>query len=69
MPVVAPKRNVLRGRIRAQVQYQLTLGRRLVKAYNTNPELLIFAPGTGVGSTLAFDQCLAQMEVALTTKA
>lgn len=69
MPVIAPKRHVLRGRIRQQVQYQLLLGNRLVEAYLKNVDLSIFTPGSGAGSQPAFSECLAQMAVALSTRA
>jgi hypothetical protein len=69
MPVVAAKRHVLRGRIRQQVQYQLLLGNRLVDAYLKNLDLLIFTPGTGSGSQPEFSACLAQMAIALSTRA
>jgi hypothetical protein len=65
MTVVARQRRVLRGKIRAQVQYQITLGRRIIRAYQENPNLLIFTGTTGPGSYTDFGLCLNQMTVAL----
>ncbi len=42
MPVVAVQRFVLRGKIRAQTQYAVLLGNRILKADNTNPGLGLF---------------------------
>lgn len=69
MPVVPVVRHVLRGRIRAQAQYELVLGQRLVNAYHLNPELLLFTGLTGPGSSGEFLACLAQMKTALATRA
>lgn len=68
MPVMAVPRNVLRGRIRAQVQYQTVLGERLIRAYELNPDLLIFTGDTGAGSKADFAACLFQMSIALLTR-
>jgi hypothetical protein len=42
MPVVPVQRFVLRGKIRAQVQYAIVLGNRILKADTTNPGLGLF---------------------------
>jgi|HubBroStandDraft_6_1064221.scaffolds.fasta_scaffold382834_3 hypothetical protein len=43
MPVVKVERFVLRGKIRAQVQYAIVLGNRILKADTVNPSLGLFA--------------------------
>ena len=69
MPVVPVVRNVLRGRIRAQAQYQVILGDRLVAAYLKNPDLLLFNGASGPGSWADFNICLEHIAIALITRA
>jgi hypothetical protein len=69
MPVVATVRHILRGKIRGQVTYAQKLGRRLVTAYEKNPELQIFAGTSGPASVEEFVLCLDQFQRALTTRA
>lgn len=68
MPVIPVVRHILRGRIRAQVQYQLLLGERLATAYGLNRDLQIFTGLTGAGSLTDWNQCLTQMTTALTIR-
>ncbi len=69
MPVVAPKRLVIRGKIRAQMQYQLLLGDRIVRAAELNTQLGIFAPFPNPGDQVQFQNCLDQFRAALLVKA
>lgn len=50
MPVVPVLRHVLRGVIRAQVTYSITIVNRLIRAQVKNPELGLFFSGSGPGS-------------------
>jgi hypothetical protein len=68
MPVVAPKRHLIRGRIRAQTQYAIVLCNRLLKAYHQNPDLPLFTGTDGPGGTLNMSQAISQWEVGLLAK-
>jgi hypothetical protein len=65
MPVVAPTRYKLRGRIRAQVTYARQINQRLVNADIKNPALGIFNGVTGPGSRGDMIIQISQLENAL----
>lgn len=46
MPVVAVTRKTLRGKIRGQTKYAITLMDRMIKAWQKNPGLALFFTGT-----------------------
>jgi hypothetical protein len=68
MPVVSPKRHVLRGTIRAQTQYAVTLCNRLLRAYAKNHDLQLFIPGVGFPSPENMAQIVAQWQSALSLR-
>jgi hypothetical protein len=68
MPVVPVLRRVLRGRIRAQTRYAYQIGQSLLRAFEKNPELLLFNGATGPGSTGDFQIILNQWATALNSR-
>lgn len=68
MAVVKVQRYVLRGKIRAQVQYAVLLGNRIIKAANTNAGLDLFAPPPLPASQSNFVSLVAHWQAALLEK-
>lgn len=70
MPVISKPRYILRGKIRAQTRYAITIVDRLLLAYALNENLELF-PGliTTTTADLAMVDILNLWDTALATKA
>jgi hypothetical protein len=68
MPLVPVQRFVLRGKIRAQVQYAILLGNRILKADTTNPNLGLFDVSPLPADRANFTALIAHWQAALLMK-